>query len=96
MPRLTGIVTGTSIYRSTGRCRWGTSDPRVTARGASRRADPRGTYPSPESARPHLEEIGRWLREQPWAYSGEPGEIRAVVRRWAGLPVIAPTGPASG
>lgn len=46
----------------------------------------------PEAARPHLLQIGRSVTEMPWAYSGEPGEVLAVVRRWAGLPVVAPTG----
>jgi hypothetical protein len=43
-----------------------------------------------DAARPHLEVIGRSLTELPWAYAGEPGEILGVVRRWAGLPVVAP------
>jgi hypothetical protein len=44
-----------------------------------------------DAARPHLEEIGRSLREWPWGYSGDPGEVLGVARRWAGLPVVAPT-----
>ncbi|PWW23280.1 hypothetical protein JD79_02449 [Geodermatophilus normandii] len=45
-----------------------------------------------DAARPHLEAIGRALDEFPWAYSGEPGEVLGVARRWAGLPVVAPAG----
>ena len=44
----------------------------------------------PDGARPHLEAIGRALQEFPWLYSGEPGEVLGVARRWAGLPVVAP------
>jgi hypothetical protein len=44
----------------------------------------------PDGARPHLEAIGRALQEFPWVYSGEPGEVLGVARRWAGLPVVAP------
>jgi hypothetical protein len=44
----------------------------------------------PDGARPHLEAIGRALNEFPWVYSGEPGEVLGVARRWAGLPVVAP------
>lgn len=44
----------------------------------------------PDGARPHLEAIGRSLNEFPWEYSGEPGEVMGVARRWAGLPVVAP------
>jgi hypothetical protein len=43
-----------------------------------------------DAARPHLEEIGRSVTEWPWGYSGEPGEVLGVARRWAGLPVVAP------
>jgi hypothetical protein len=43
----------------------------------------------PDGARPHLEAIGRSLQEFPWGYSGEPGEVLGVARRWAGLPVVA-------
>jgi hypothetical protein len=50
----------------------------------------------PDAARPHLLEIGRSLTEWPWGYSGEPGEVLGVARRWAGLPVVAPaTAPAA-
>lgn len=49
----------------------------------------------PDAARPHLAEIGRWVREWPWVYSGEPGEVLGVARRWAGLPVVAPATTAS-
>jgi hypothetical protein len=45
----------------------------------------------PDGARPHLEAIGRALNEFPWLYSGEPGEVLGVARRWAGLPVVAPS-----
>lgn len=45
---------------------------------------------SPDDARPHLEEIGRSVTEFPWVYTGEPGEVLGVARRWAGLPVVAP------
>ncbi|PRY45631.1 hypothetical protein LY71_11526 [Geodermatophilus tzadiensis] len=45
-----------------------------------------------DGARPHLAAIGRALSEFPWAYSGEPGEVLGVARRWAGLPVVAPAG----
>ena len=48
----------------------------------------------PDAARPHLEAIGRGLHEWPWQYSGEPGEVLGVARRWAGLPVVAPVGEA--
>jgi hypothetical protein len=44
----------------------------------------------PDAARPHLETIGRALNEFPWSYSGVPGEVLGVARRWAGLPVVAP------
>jgi hypothetical protein len=44
----------------------------------------------PDAARPHLEAIGRALNEFPWMYSGNPGEVLGVARRWAGLPVVAP------
>lgn len=44
----------------------------------------------PDGARPHLEAVGRALNEFPWLYSGEPGEVLGVARRWAGLPVVAP------
>jgi hypothetical protein len=43
-----------------------------------------------DAARPHLEAIGRSVTTMPWAYSGEPGEVLGVARRWAGLPVVAP------
>jgi hypothetical protein len=45
-----------------------------------------------EAARPHLVAIGRSVTEYPWAWSAddEPGEVLGVVRRWAGLPVVAP------
>ena len=39
--------------------------------------------------------IGRALNEFPWMYSGEPGEVLGVARRWAGLPVVAPASSAS-
>jgi hypothetical protein len=48
----------------------------------------------PDGARPHLEAIGRSLQEFPWVYSGEPGEVLGVARRWAGLTVVAPTAAA--
>ena len=41
-------------------------------------------------ARPHLAAVGRALSDLPWAYSGEPGEVLGVARRWAGMPVVAP------
>lgn len=41
------------------------------------------------AARPHLEAIGRSLQELPWGYSGEPGEVLGVARRWAGLPTVS-------
>jgi hypothetical protein len=44
----------------------------------------------PEAARPHLDAVGRSVSEAPWCYSGEPGEVLGVARRWAGLPVVAP------
>jgi hypothetical protein len=44
----------------------------------------------PDAARPHLEAIGRSVSEWPWQYSGHPGEVLGVARRWAGLPVVAP------
>jgi hypothetical protein len=47
----------------------------------------------PDGARPHLEAVGRSLQEFPWLYSGEPGEVLGVARRWAGLPVVAPVTP---
>jgi hypothetical protein len=50
----------------------------------------------PDGARPHLEAIGRALNEFPWLYSGEPGEVLGVARRWAGLPVVAPPTPGHG
>ncbi len=50
----------------------------------------------PDGARPHLEAIGRALQEFPWLYSGEPGEVLGVARRWAGLPVVARTTPRHG
>lgn len=43
-----------------------------------------------DAARPHLQEIGRSVTAWPWGYSGEPGEVLGVARRWAGLPVVAP------
>jgi hypothetical protein len=43
-----------------------------------------------DAARPHLEELGRSVTEWPWGYSGTPGEVLGVARRWAGLPVVAP------
>jgi hypothetical protein len=43
-----------------------------------------------DAARPHLEAIGRSVTTLPWGYSGEPGEVLGVARRWAGLPVVAP------
>jgi hypothetical protein len=49
----------------------------------------------PDGARPHLEAIGRALNEFPWMYSGQPGEVLGVARRWAGLPVVAPAASAS-
>jgi len=49
----------------------------------------------PDGARPHLEAIGRALQEFPWGYSGEPGEVLGVARRWAGLPVVASASSAS-
>jgi hypothetical protein len=33
--------------------------------------------------------LGRPVSELPWASSGEPGEVLAVVRRSAGLPALA-------
>jgi hypothetical protein len=48
-----------------------------------------------DAARPHLAEIGRWVREWPWGYSGLPGEVLGVARRWAGLPVVAPVAATS-
>jgi hypothetical protein len=44
----------------------------------------------PDGARPHLEAVGRALHEWPWQYSGDPGEVLGVARRWAGLPVVEP------
>jgi hypothetical protein len=49
----------------------------------------------PDAARPHLEEIGRSVTEWPWGYSGVPGEVLGVARRWAGLPVVAPSSSSS-
>jgi len=49
-----------------------------------------------DGARPHLEAIGRTLGEFPWLYSGEPGEVLGVARRWAGLPVVAPVSAGPG
>jgi hypothetical protein len=43
-----------------------------------------------DAARLHLAEIGRSVTEWPWGYSGNPGEVLGVARRWAGLPVVAP------
>jgi hypothetical protein len=43
-----------------------------------------------DAACPHLEAIDRSVTVLPWGYSGEPGEILGVARRWAGLPVVAP------
>ena len=40
--------------------------------------------------------VARWMAGpdgEPWVYSGEPGEVLGVARRWAGLPVVAPGGP---
>ena len=50
------------------------------------------------AARPHLEAIGRSVTEFPWAYADadEPGEVLGVVRRWAGLPVVAAAPEATG
>ena len=50
----------------------------------------------PDAARPHLEAIGRSVTQLPWAYDGEPGELLGIVRKWAGLLVLAPTAGASG
>jgi hypothetical protein len=47
-----------------------------------------------DAARPHLEAIGRSVTEWPWGYSGTPGEVLGVARRWAGLPVVAPVSDA--
>jgi hypothetical protein len=49
----------------------------------------------PDGARPHLEAVGRALHEWPWLYSGDPGEVLGVARRWAGLPVVAAVAPGS-
>ncbi len=43
-----------------------------------------------DAALPHLEAIGRSVTELPWAYYHVPGEGLGVVRKWAGLPVVAP------
>ncbi|TFV70564.1 hypothetical protein E4P39_19975 [Blastococcus sp. CT_GayMR19] len=44
-----------------------------------------------DSARPHLEAIGRSVTEMPWSYSDDQaGAVLGVARRWAGLPVVAP------
>ena len=42
-----------------------------------------------DAARPHLEAIGRSVTRVPWSYYHEPGEALGVVRKWAGLPVVA-------
>ena len=47
----------------------------------------------PDAARPHLEAVGRAVSEIPWCYSGEPGEVLGMARRWAGLPTVAPRSP---
>jgi hypothetical protein len=41
-------------------------------------------------ALPHLEAMGRSVTAVPWGYTGEPGQVLAAARRWAGLPAVAP------